>query len=136
MTWANIYKKLLKFCEEANIKVHHISMSPKFHGEYDCDTNRININKNIKSYQDRCKTLAHEIGHALDYNYGRFPQFFKDLGKYSSAKMRLVIEAEQSASQHAKDIFAYFGEDVDFEEFDYYLMALILVPIWRKIYFQ
>jgi Zn-dependent peptidase ImmA (M78 family) len=136
MTWAKIYNELLKYCKETGITVRHIRMSVKFHGEYDCDENAIHINTNIKSYETRCKTLAHEIGHAIDFNLGRFPLFFDDLGKYSSAKMKLVIEAEQSASRHAQDIFAFYGKDVEFEEFDYFLMALIFVPIWRKIYFD
>ena len=136
MTWATIYKKLLEYCKETGITVKHIPMSAKYHGEYDCDINTIHINNNIKSYETRCRTLAHEIGHAIDFNYGRFPEFFDVLGKYTHAKMKLVIDAEQSASQHAIDIFRFYGKDVEFEEFDYSLMALILVPIWRKIYFS
>jgi Zn-dependent peptidase ImmA (M78 family) len=136
MTWNKIYKQLLNYSKEVGINVKHVSMSNQFHGEYDCGTNTIYINKNVKSYETRCKTLAHEIGHSIDYTYDRFPVFFKDLGRYSPKKMRLVIEAEQSASQHAIDILTFYKKSVEFEEFDYYLMALFLVPIWRQIYFD
>lgn len=136
MDYNRIYKNLLSYCEENGIIVKELALGSQWMGEYDCDTNIIRINKNITSPKEKCKVLAHEIGHYLDYTYKTYPNFFRPLGRYTHKKMRLVIRAEQSASLHAIDILGFYGKSVDFEEFDYYLMAFCLAPTWRKIYFS
>ncbi len=136
MTYKQIYQELLNYCKENNIIVRSIRMSLQYYGEYDYEENRININNRIRSFKVKCTTLAHEIAHALDYKYGNYSRFFKDLGRYTHKKMLLVAQAECSASYHAREMLKYYGKkNIYFEELDRRVVKSFLIPVWRQIYF-